>query len=813
MVRQPRVVIIGADLVGCALADELASRGWTDVTVLAQGPLFATGGSDPHAPGPVFQTVASRTLTRFAAYTADKYASLTLDGQRCFRALGGLEVATTPQRWADLKRRHGWATSWGIDSSLATPDECAALHPLVDPGAVLGGFHVPGDGLAVPVRATEAQARRAMGRGARFLAHHRVTGIERWAGRVRAVTTEHGSFRADVVVSCAGLGGAPPGAMVDLDIPLVPTVHQYVWTTPLDALRGADGAGAGLPLLRDPEAGFCVQGHADRLGIDGYRHRCAPGRADEIGGPAEPAFTPEDFAPTWAAASALLPCLSGAGADRGVNGLIPFTPDGNPLLGEHPDLGGFWVAEAVGTPQSAGAARAVAEWLVDGRPSLDLRECEITRFDRLQRSPDYVRRRGTAVFSAVCDIAHPLEPSGPPRPLRCGPVHERQAELGAHFSEEGGWEVPRWYGSNADLPQVARIPGRNAWAARHWSPIVGAEALATREGVGLFDLSGRTRAEVTGPDALDFLQTMTTNRLDVATGTVVRTLMLDEDGGMRGDLTVARLGEERFHVGVSGRGGLMWLRGHLSRAETVQLRETTPGSCCLGLWGPRAPALLRSLTGSDGRGPGRSEVSAADLYVGGVPVTALRRSPVGEPGWELHTSADLGRLLWDTLVEAGAGHGLVAAGHGALDSLRLEHGHRVWGVDMTSEHDPYEAGLGAAVRVDKGYFHGREALRGRSHDTVDRRLARLLSDDTEQVVMGAEPVRADGRAVGYVTSAGRGHSVGRNIAYAWLPAAVAVPGTAVEIEYFGERVAATVAAEPLRAAVGRRARQELGETV
>ncbi|WIY05906.1 FAD-dependent oxidoreductase [Amycolatopsis mongoliensis] len=681
MAARPRVVVVGAGLLGCALADELTERGWTDVTVLG------VSEADDH-PGLVFRTHSDRTLTEFAKYTVEKYGGL--DGEWCFNPVGSLEVATGPERFEELEQRHGWATSWGVRAYLRTPHECTDLHPLLDGTRVLGGLHVPGDGLLHARRAAEAQARRAKARGARF-ATEDVVAIDRSGGRVTGVVTATGRFRADVVVSCAGAG-----ELVGLTLPRVPLAHEYTITAPLPQLAGDNDehVQAGKPVLRHLDTGMYVREHVDRLGVG------------------------------VAVAAGLVPALRDAGFETTTTVTLAGTPDGRPLLGEHPGLDGFWVAEAVRAEHSAGVARELARWLVDGQPSLALHGCDLARFAPSSR------------FTAD--------------PVRTSPFHERQVELGAHFGSVDGWARPERYPSEA-----------------------AAEALVTRERVAMFDLTSVPRLAVTGPGALPFLQAMTTGDHAKAPGTVTETLLLGEDGGVRGCLTVARLGADRFHVGAGGRLDFDWLRRHLPGDGTVQIHDTTPGTCCIGLWGPLAGAVLPELSTTD--------LSAEETHVGDVPVVALRLSTVGEPGWELHTTADLGRRLWDTLRS----HGVAVAGHQAFAALRLEAGGRTPGVDFTTEHDPYEAGLGDAVRRDKGYFLGRDALAGRSAETVSRRLTRLT---TGTVVLGKEPVYVEGRAAGYVTSAGYGYTLGRAIAYAWLPVEYSGPGTPVEIGHFGERV-------------------------
>ncbi|MBZ6082494.1 FAD-dependent oxidoreductase [Streptomyces olivaceus] len=802
--RPPRVVVIGAGIVGCSLADELTARGWTDVTVLEQGPLPAPGGSSSHAPGLVFRTSPSRTLTAFARYTVEKFASLTADGVPCFQQVGGLELATTPERLADLHRRAGYAASWGVRGEIVGAARCRELWPLLDESVVLGGFHTPEDGLARALHASRAQLDRATARGARALDRHTVTGIEREDGRVTAVVTDRGAFPADHVVCAAGFWGPVVGRMAGVDVPLQPLAHQYARTGPLAGLRGAT-AEATKPILRFQDRDLYFREHGDRLGIGSYAHRPLPvdpfavpgydeSRARDMDMPSSYPFTPEDWAPSWEECRRLMPALREAEIDSGFNGVFSFTPDGMPVIGESRALRGFWLAEAVWVTHSAGVARAVAEWMVDGRPSLDVHECDLTRFEEAQRSPAYLRERGAQQFAEVYDVIHPLQPMERPRPLRVSPFHARQQQLGAYFLEGGGWERPHWYGANAALAaaEEARLPARDAWSARHWSPIAAAEARATRERVALYDMTPLRRLEVTGPGALDFLDRMTSNNLRKKPGAVTYTLLLDERGGIRSDLTVARLASERFQVGANSPADLDHLLRHAS--DGVHVRDITSGTCCVGVWGPLARDLVQPLTPDDFSHEAFGYFRARETYVGHVPVTALRLSYVGELGWELYTTADLGLRLWDTLWEAGRGLGVVAAGRSAFNSLRLEKGYRAWGTDMTDEDNPYEAGVGFAVRMAKADFVGRAALKRAGEP--GRRLTPLLLDDPAAVVLGREPVYVDGSPAGYVTSASYGYTLGRCVAYAWLPASVST-GSGVHVEYFGEKVPATVAEEPL----------------
>lgn len=799
----PRVVIIGAGVVGAALADEISERGWTEVTVVDQGPLPATGGSSSHAPGLVFQTNSSKTMTEMARYTVEKFCSLDVDGKPCFLQVGGLEVATTPERLTELRRRHGWLAAWGIEGRLLSPDECVEHHPLVNRDRVLGGLHVPTDGLAKAVLAVEAQIRRATGRGVRFLARHEVLDVQQSEGRVTGVLTDQGEIPADIVVCCAGIWGPKIARMVGMNLPLTPLAHQLAWTGPVPALAGQTEE-AVRPILRHQDADLYYRDRFDGIGIGYYGHRPMPITADDILSvdeademPSVLKFTEQDFEPAWSETQSLLPATKDAKVEEGINGLFSFTTDNFPLLGESPEVKGFWVAEAVWVTHSAGVGRAMAEWLVDGYcSSFDLHECDVNRFEPHQLAPEYVLARDCQNFVEVYDILHPLQPSGDPRPIRTSPFHVRQQEHGAFFLEANGWERPQWYDANAPLVEGRSIPIPGDWAAQYWSPVVGAEAQVTRESVAMYDMTALKRLEVSGPGAGDFLEGLCTGKVAKSVGSVTYTLLLDHDGGIRSDITVARLARDLFQVGANGNLDLDWFTRHLPADGTVQVRDITPGTCCIGLWGPLARKVLQPLTDEDFSNDGLKYFRAKRAYIGSVPVTAMRLSYVGELGWELYTTADQGLKLWDTLWQAARPLGGVIAGRGAFNSLRLEKGYRSFGTDMTYEHDPYEAGVGFAVKLDKGDFIGKAALERRK-ENVRRRLTCLTIDDPRSVVMGKEPVYDGDRAVGYVTSAAYGYTIGKGIAYAWLPAELTAPGTSVRIGYFDQRVEAVVAEEPL----------------
>ncbi|KAK2011645.1 FAD dependent oxidoreductase [Colletotrichum eremochloae] len=814
MDRSQRVVIIGAGIVGTNIADELVSRGWTNITVVEQGPLSMPGGSTSHAPGLVFQTTGSKMLSSFAKYTVQKLLSMG-----CFNQVGGLEVAETPERLEELKRKHGYASSWGIQAHLLTADECKALYPLLSTEVVLGGLHIPTDGLALAANAVQLLIERTRKAGVRYLEHTPVVGIAQSGGRVTGVETRNGTVPADLVLACAGLWGVEVGAMVGLPIPLLPVGHQYAKTTPVPAQKGKKLLvnGAQLPILRHQDRDLYYREHGEQYGIGYYGHRPlpvvaaslgeTPKQVDEHNMPSRLDFTPDDFAPAWELTKKLLPALGESEIEYGFNGIMSFTPDGGPLVGMAPNLEGFFVAEAVWVTHSAGVARAVAQLLTTGKSEVDLSEADISRFEQVQLTPEYVKEVSTQNFVEVYDILHPSQPRESPRNLRVSPFHSRQQGLGAYFLEAGGWERPQWFEANANLlnqlPEKWKPRERDAWSARYYSPIAAAEAWKTRTAVAMYDLTPIRRLEVSGPGALELLERLTTSDISKSPGTVTFTLLLDEHGGIRSDIFVARLRNDLFQLAVNGPVDFAYLsrearlQAEASPAKFVQVRETTGGTGGIGLWGPRAADVISGISSDNLKDMPHSHVKSA--IIAGIPVTVVSLSFVGEPGWEIYTSAENSLRLWDTLWQAGKPHGIIAAGRAAFSALRLETGFRTYGADVTTEHNPFEAGLQFAVDPEKQGYVGHEAIKRLSKKKTSRLLRCLTVDDGRSVVLGKEPVFLDGKAVGYVTSAAFGYTIGKPIAYTYLPSSVK-EGASVEIEYFGRRIKATVTAEPLHKA-------------
>jgi len=441
----------------------------------------------------------------------------------------------------------------------------------------------------------------------------------------------------------------------------------------------------------------------------------------------------------------------------------------------------------------------MAEWISDGEPSLDLWSMDVRRFGAHYRSPAYTHARIRETYETYYDILYPNHEREAGRPLRVSTANGWHAEHGAAFGEKSGWERVNWYESNAERGDESLRP--RGWAGMHWSPAIGAEHLATRESAAMFDESSFAKMEISGPGAAGFVEGLCDNRVARGIGQITYTQMLNSRGGIECDFTVARLAEDRFSIVTGtafGRHDRSWITRHLPPDGSVQVHDVTSAYACFGIWGPRARDILQPLVPQDLGNDAFPYMTLKDLTVGHVPVRALRVTYVGELGWELYCPTEYGLGLWRALWEAGEPHGMVAGGYRAIDSMRVEKGYRVWGADITPDETPYEGSVGFCVKLDKeGGFKGRDALLKAKERGPEKRLVAILLEDPRSVALGNEPVRIDGEICGRVTTGGYGYTLERSIAYAYVPPDRAEPGTAVEIEIFGQWIAGETASEPL----------------
>ena len=805
-----RAVIIGGGVGGTSIAYHLAELGWTDVVLVDRAEL--TSGSTFHSAGLVGQLRSSVTLTRMMMYGADLYRRLTVETgvDVSWHEVGSLRLASTTARYEELQRQAGWAKTFGLPLELISATEARERFPLMTIDGVLGAVWLPTDGWLDPSGLALALAAGARARGVTIRQHTRVVGVSVERGRVTGVEVENragerSTIATDVVVNAGGMFAPEIGRLAGVTVPIIPMAHQYLFT------ERVEGADPGLPTMRDPDNLCYFREEVGGLCMGGYEHDPAPWGLDGI--PAD--FNHRLLDPDWprfesimAGAIRRVPAIADAGVTRMISGPGAFTPDNEFILGES-DVRGFFVAAgfcAHGIAGTGGIGRQMARWIVDGEPELDLWKMDIRRFGGHYRSQRLTLARTYETYATYYDIHYPNEERLAGRPLRLSPAYEDVAALGAVFGEKSMWERPNWFTPNEDGAGIASretLEGLRprGWAGEHWSPAIGAEALATRRAAAIFDESSFAKIEIEGPGALAFLQRLCANDIDRPVDTITYTQMLNQRGGIECDFTVTRRGPDRFLIVTGtafGNHDLGWMQRHLPDDGSVRLRDATSALACFGIWGPNARAILEPLTNDDLSNDAFPYLTAGMLTLGNLLVLALRVTYVGELGWELYIPSEYGRALWRTLWGAGREHGLVAGGYRAIDALRLEKGYRVWSSDITPEETPYEAGLGFAVKLDKGVdFIGREALVAAKAAGPRKRLRCLVLDDQRSVCLANEPVRVDGEIVGRVTSGGYGFTVERSIAYAYLPPDRAAIGTRGEVEVFGEWIAFEIAKEPL----------------
>jgi len=802
-----RVVVIGGGVGGTSIAYHLVQRGWRDVVVLERAQL--TSGSTFHSAGLVGQLRSTMPLTRLMMDSVALYARLKEETgvDIGWRPVGSLRLASSRERMEELERQAGWGESFGLPLELVSAGETQRRFPLMAPEGVMGAAFLSTDGYLDPSGLTLALAEGARRGGARICEGVRVTGIRLDRGAVRGVDTEQGPIEAEVVVNAGGIYAPEIGAMAGLTLPIIPMAHQYLLA------RIKEPIPEDLPTMRDPDLLVYFRRDAGGLVMGGYERDPAPWGLDGIAADFNNRLLPEDwsrFEPLSQNAIERVPSLEHGDVVKLINGPEAFTPDNEFVLGES-SIRGFYVAAgfcAHGIAGAGGMGRAMAEWIVEGEPSLDLWKMDLRRFGDAYRSRDYTLARTVEVYSTYYDIHYPNEERQAGRPLYLSPTYQRLTQLGAAFGEKSGWERPNWFDPNAaSMDALARPAG---WAGHHWSAAIPAEHRATRERAGLFDETSFSKIEVSGRGALAFLQRLCDNDMNRPLGSVTYTQMLNRRGGIECDFTVTRLADERFFIVTGtafGNHDLAWMRKHDPMDGSVTLDDVGAARACLGLWGPRARDILQPLTDADLSNDAFPYLTSQSITVGGVRCLALRVTYVGELGWELYCPVERGLELWDTLWKAGTPLGMVAGGYRAIDSMRLEKGYRVWSTDITPEDNPYEAGLGFAVRLGKpDDFIGKDALIRAKADGVTRRLRPLLLQDGGAIALGGEPVRISGRIAGRVTSGGYGYSIERSIAYAYLRSAEAAPGTRAEVQVFGRWVPADVAKEPLYDPTGERIR-------
>ena len=795
-----QVVIIGGGIVGASVAYHLAELGWDDVVLLERNTL--TSGTTWHAAGLVGCLRATHNMTRLAAYSAELYDALEheMGHPTGFRKVGSLSVADNPERMEELVRGAGMANAFDVDVEVITAEDLCGRYPLLNPEGIVGGVWLPGDGQASPVDTTMALAAVAKEKGVRILEGVSVGRIRTADGRAIGVDTDQGPIDAEHVVTAAGMWSHQLGRDIGVNIPLHACEHFYLVTEPIPNLP------SGLPVLRDTDNCIYVKEEAGRLMVGAFEPVAKPFGMDGI--PTDRPFMQldedwEHLAPVWEAACKRIPALVDVGIRLFFNGPESFTPDDRYLLGETPELRNHWVAtgfNSIGMQSAGGAGKVLAEWIVNGRPPMDLWDVDIRRMQPFQTNRRYLHDRSVEALGLLYAMHWPFRQVETARGVRRSPVHDRLVDLGACHGENGGWERPNWYAPEGVEPVYEYTYGRQNWFEHS-----AAEHRACREGAALFDQTSLAKLLVQGPDAHAVLNRISSADIDVEPGTSVYTTWLNDRGGIEADLTVNRLDEERFLVVTAYTTQVKdadWIARNTPDNARMTVTDVTSGYAVLGVFGPRARDIVAPLTDADLSNKAFPFGTLQEIDLAYARAIAVRRTYMGELGWELYVPTEFAVGAFDALWESGASAGLTPAGYHAMNSLRMEKAYRHWGDDIAEEDTPLEAGLSWGVAFDKpGGFLGREALLAQKEAGVTRRLVQFRLDDPEPLLYHDEPVFRDGALVGRITSGMYGHTVGGALGMAYVgcepdtPRAAVIEGT-FEVSVNGVLVPATASYRP-----------------
>jgi glycine cleavage system aminomethyltransferase T/glycine/D-amino acid oxidase-like deaminating enzyme len=769
--QRARVVVIGGGVIGCSVAYHLAKLGWTDVTLLERDRL--TAGSTWHAAGLIVTFGSlSETSTEMRKYTRDLYADLEREtGQSTgFKPVGFIELATGPDRLEEYRRVAAFNRYCGVDVHEISAREVGELFPAARTDDVLAGFYVKEDGRANPVDVTVALGKAARQRGVRIVEGVPVTAVLKRRGAATGVRTPFGDVEAEFVVNCTGIWARQLGEEAGVAIPLQAAEHYYLITEPIA------GVASSWPVIEDPESFGYFREEVGGLMIGLFETECAPWSVERV---------PDDFAfgeiqPDWdrmapyvEKAMQRVPVTLQTGVRKLFCGPESFTPDLAPIVGEAPELRNYFVAaglNSIGILTGGGIGRVLAHWIVHGRPDVDVTGIHIDRLHRYQANVEYRRTRTIESLGMVYQCHYPTRSMQTARGARKSPFHDRLAARGAYFRDVSGWEGADWYAPPGHEPTVERL----SWGRQNWFPWWAAEHRAARENVIIMDMSFMSKFLVQGRDAGSLLNWISANDVDGAAGLITYTQWLDDGGKLQADLTVTKLGDERYWVvatDTAHRHVESWMRRHFSDGHAF-VSDMTSGYAQLNVQGPRSRELLQALTPADLSNDAFPFRAAREIEIGFARVLCIRITYLGELGYELYIPAEQATHVYDRIAEAGSRIGLVHAGLKALASLRMEKGYRDYGHDIDNTDTVLEAGLGFAVALDKpGGFLGREAvLAQKTAGPLRKRLVQLLVREPEPLMYHAEPVVRDGKPLGYIRAASYGHTLGGAVGLAMIEA-------------------------------------------
>jgi 4-methylaminobutanoate oxidase (formaldehyde-forming) len=754
-----RVVIIGGGVAGCSIAYHLAKLGWTDVVLLERERL--TSGTTWHAAGLLTTLRDTETQSRLAAYTQQLYRRLEAETGQATGLIecGSIQLALTPAKAEEMRRGYRAAQSWGIECEEIGVAEVQRLWPLAYLGDVQAAFHFPRDGRINPTDVTQALAKGARQAGVTIFEHCPVTGIEQQDGRVTAVETALGRIAADIVVNCGGMWARQIGSLAGVDVPLQAAEHYYLISEPVAGVHPK------LPILRDPGRSTYIREEAGKLMV---------GIFEDVARAWNTAGIPADFAfgeipPDWERmqphlerACGRIPVLAETGVKLLFCGPESFTADHNYLMGEAPNLKGFFVAagfNSLGILSGGGVGFVMAHWIAHGSAPLDVWSVNIRRAHAWQNNPRYLADRVVETLGIGYQDHWPFRQWTTARGVKRSALHERVAAAGACFGESAGWERPNWYAWPGEKPNYLY-----SWGRQNWFENNAEEHRAVREAVGLFEQSSFAKLLVQGRDAERALNRIATADCRVPVGKVLYAQFLNDRGGIEADVSITRLAHDRFMVvtaAFTATHVMAWLREHIAADCHCVVTEISDAWCMLNVQGPRSRELLSAIAGGDWSNDAFPFATARELQIGYQQALAIRITYVGELGWELYIPVPFAVSVYDAIVEAGKPLGLRHCGYHALNSLRIEKAYRDWSHDIGPDDTPLDAGLAFTCAWSKpGGFIGREALLALRSQPRRRRLVQFLLTDPKPMLYHNEPILLDGKRVGLITSGMFAHTLG-----------------------------------------------------
>ena len=787
MKTQAEIVIIGGGALGCSIAYHLAKLGKTDILVLEKSAL--THGCTWHAAGLIGQLRNKRNLTQMLQYSAELYDQLEEEtGQDTgWKKVGSLRIASSKERWKEIKRTATTARSFGFELHLISAQEAQDKFPLMTTDGVEGAAWIPSDGYVDPSMLTQSLAKGARNNGVIFQEGIQVTDLLIEQGRITTVVTNQGSIKADVVINAAGLWAREIGRMAGIDIPAGVVQHQYMVTEKHESIS------EDFPTFRDPDNLFYLKTEPGAIALGGWE-------PDTTACNMPWSFGQELYPPNYdrfeqiaMPAMSRLPILEELGVRTLINGPIPVSPDGEPIMGRPNGLDNFFVAcgFTAGIAGCGGAGRALAHWIVDGDPGMDLWAFDVRRFGPHHNSNHFLHSRAIEAYGNYYLMHYPGDEAHSAREIRKSPLYQRLKEQGAVYGSRFGWERPNWFALNGE-----EAIDKASFENPNWFDAVGVEHKAIRERVALIDQSSFAKFEISGSEALSFIQKIAVNNIDRSVGTIIYTQLCNERGGIEADVTITRIEKDTFYL-VTGSGfgvhDYGWLSSHLPKDNSVSLREVTNDKAVINLCGPLSRAVLEKVCEQAVDNTSLPFMHSQELTIGAAQVLALRATYVGELGYELHIPVSFALHVYDLLWQAGQEFDIINAGYRAIDSLRMEKGFLYWSADITPDYNPYEAGLGFCVDLSKPDFIGQDALATIKDQGIQQKLY-CLTLEQQTPVFGGEAVRLNDKVIGVTSSGNFGYTINKSIVFAYLPCDL-VDGNSsgFTVEAFCENIPATLA--------------------